>query len=59
MSNAKYDPKEYKDWLGLAVELEGQGIRLEWSSSGHPEFVCSTDIVYDCIKGVFTIRQRP
>ena len=59
MIEAKFDPKEHKDWLGLAAELEAQGVKVEWSPSGRPSFLPSITYGYDAIERKFVIRQKP
>ena len=61
MIEAKLDPQERKDWLGLlgqAAELEAQGIRVEWSPSGQPSFNPPVTYGYDAVARKFVIRQK-
>jgi len=56
MIEAQFDPKKHKDWLGLAAELQTQGIRFDWSSGApiaSPPYACA----YDSRVGVFRVVQ--
>lgn len=57
MAEARFDPTEHKDWLGLAAELEAQGIKIEWPPSGHPRSVPLIAFGYDAVERMFIIRQ--
>ena len=58
MIEARFDPKDYKDWLGLVAELEAQGIKFDWSSSGVPTYTSPVTQVYDPLNHTFFVRQK-
>jgi hypothetical protein len=52
---AEFNPKDYKDRLGVAAELEAQGVKIDGLFSGNPTFSERQDYFYDAIDKVFRV----
>lgn len=53
---AVFDPKNYKDRLGLAAELEAQGLKVDGLLSENPAFSQHQNYFYDAVEKVFRVQ---
>jgi hypothetical protein len=54
---AQYDPKMYKDGLGIVAELVGQGIRFD-NPYSNPKASTPLDFWYEAQTGRWHVRQK-